>query len=195
MVNFRCMIDILITGFGPFADVAVNPSETLVTKLGAAGYTTLILPTEYERAPQILFDTLDRLCPQALLMFGYAQSAHHLRIERRALNYDRAEIPDNTGKIRRGIIQSDRANVLDARINMPAIIEELRCANISFDLSDNPGGFVCNHLYYLALARKTSEPRQILFAHIPDTITDDTLHAALALADIMVLKQNQAASV
>src|SRR5262245_24642616 len=98
------MPTILVTGFGPFLDVKVNPSWEAIRGLGGAvigGCTIAVAELEvtYTSAAEQLQAALDRVKPAAVLSLGVAPTPS-MRLESLARNQDTAPSPDVKGEVR-----------------------------------------------------------------------------------------------
>ncbi|MDO5052127.1 MAG: pyroglutamyl-peptidase I [Pseudoclavibacter sp.] len=142
-----------MTGFGPFAEVADNPSWRAVLALvddgvPGAALTPLLLPVEFGEAGRRLREAIERVRPDLVLATGLDGSADGVRLERLAVNLDDARIPDNAG-----VQPVDAPAVPDgplahrATLPVKACLLALREAGIPASLSMSAGGFVCNHLF------------------------------------------------
>src|SRR5262249_54039480 len=92
----------LLTGFGPFAGVAENPSADLAAyfaRSGAAGHdlATRVFPVSFSRAESELRDLLCEGTYDLALLMGVAQDQSHIRLERFGRNLDDARTPDVDG--------------------------------------------------------------------------------------------------
>lgn len=149
---------LLITGFGPFPGVPVNPAEALVTALAGAfprGVQAVILPTEWrvlEHLPN-LAATADRV-----LMFGVSARARHVRYERMAWP-DATPMPDDRG----ALPASAPSRIHYSRLPVAELAEGARRDGFDANVSSNPGRYVCNAGYAAALSGNANT----LFVHIP----------------------------
>ena len=99
------MRTILITGFGRFPGAAVNPSGTVAQMLArrrrpALAATRLIahvFATSYEAVDRELPALLSHEKPDAIVLFGLASRARHVRVERMARNRVSVLFPDVRG--------------------------------------------------------------------------------------------------
>lgn len=149
---------LLITGFGPFPGVPVNPTEALVTALAAAfprEVQAVILPTEWG-----VLHHLTNLAAEAntVLMFGVASRARRTRYERMAWP-EATQSPDDQGLLPDHAPRRTRYSRLPVR----TLAAEATKAGFSVDISSNPGRYICNAGYSAALA---GNPRT-LFVHVP----------------------------
>ena len=148
---------ILVTGFGPFPGVPVNPTTRLVEALaaeGLPGVTTRLMPTTWqvcsaiaEEAPR--FD--------GVVMFGVAASAHRIRYERVSLP-TAGRNPDATGKLP-DVAPRHHAS----RLPVAHLAAAARAAGFPVVLSHSAGTYICNASYAAALS---ANPRT-LFVHVP----------------------------
>src|SRR5215831_15239861 len=93
-------VTILLTGFGPFANVERNPSELIVGELAAGRIgeheiVGRVLPVSAENTPRALRAALDEVEPTLALMLGVAPGRAALAIERVAVNVFDFPEPDN----------------------------------------------------------------------------------------------------
>ena len=143
---------ILLTGFQPFGSNAVNPTMLLMDRLaGAPGVVTATLPVEYGTSGDAFEALLDRHRPAAALCFGLAYKTDVVLVERMAWNRDETEQADNAGVVRQGAVIVDGAPpAYGCGFPVPLLVRALAGAGVPVSLSDNAGGYVCNHLYFRA---------------------------------------------
>ncbi len=181
-----------ITGFQPFPGVAENPTEVLVRSLEGTGdpvlrgAQTLIVPTRYGDAPAALRSVLASP-PRVLIMTGFSARAAGLVLESRASNACTATLPDAGGEMPPDT--ADPLHHLPARCDIADLCAAVERAGLACAPSDDAGGYVCNHLYYHALAAldEASADTRALFVHIPALAGSPlaaTSAAALGLADL-----------
>jgi pyroglutamyl-peptidase len=168
---------LLLTGFEPFGALPFNPSERIVREIARLApqapvtrLTTEIIPTEYDLAGRRIAERLAALQPDILLALGVAETRPEINLERVALNLDDAAKPDNAGALRDGIAiatQGPLARRTDW--DLVPLAKGLRQAGFATTVSNYAGAYVCNHLYYCALAaiaeRKLAT--RALFVHVP----------------------------
>jgi pyroglutamyl-peptidase len=147
---------ILLSGFAPFLDHAVNPSALVAgtldgRSLGRSGMKAvgIEVPVTYAGAFPALRAAAEALRPVAIVMFGLAYETETIRLERLALNLDDAASPDNDGTIRR-----DRAIVPGGPVgywsSLPLgdMADSLAAAGFVSSMSRDAGAYLCNHLFY-----------------------------------------------
>ena len=162
---------LLVTGFGPFPRVPVNPSAELAGRIAsdprlrrALGIPPrlLILRTAYAAIPAMLEPAL---CegPDAVLMIGVAARASRVRVETRAVNRASQLFPDASGRAA-GRLTLDRDGPAIRRSRAAArVLVALRRGGLAAISSRDAGRYLCNASYYRALA----EPCPVVFLHIP----------------------------
>ncbi len=143
---------ILVTGFEPFGQSAVNASAVVVTSLAGArlrGVVTAVLPTSYRRAGAHVADLLRAHRPSTVVMLGLAGSAARICIEQVASNLDDCAAPDNDGEVRlrRRIIEGapDR---YPSSLQLDRMADTARKLGERVRFSRDAGGYVCNHVFF-----------------------------------------------
>lgn len=165
----------LITGFEPFNNETVNPTQKLVEQL-AEGYAdddkivTTVLPVDAVAAPKRLTSLLERHRPQIVLMLGLAIGRAALSIERVAINMLDFNIADNAGYRAqdRPVVPGGPAAYF-ATVPVRAIKDRLCAAGIPAIISNSAGTYLCNQVMYTALhwaAQQNPIPRAG-FLHVP----------------------------
>jgi pyroglutamyl-peptidase len=162
---------LLVTGFGPFPGVPVNPSAVVARRLvalarrhGLAGgdVRLLVLPTTYGAIPTHLVPALTEP-PAAVLMLGVARRATRVRVEFRARNRASRLFPDASGALARCLaLSADGPSERRAHVAAQALVA-LRRNGIRAIPSHDAGRYLCNAAYYRALA----EDIPVLFVHVP----------------------------
>lgn len=148
---------ILITGFEPFGDVEINPTEKLVNELHhhlvprtGVDVDTMVLPVTSEASS--LVNEKFAHGYDIVLHFGLHAKIDDFALERVALNIDDYRIPDN-----RGDTISDRPIDLSGEnayfVSLPVrVIEDALIENgIPCHVSYSAGTYLCNHLLYTTL--------------------------------------------
>jgi pyroglutamyl-peptidase len=166
---------ILVTGFGPFPGAPHNPTEALVKRLGrepaprAARVVINVFRTSYAAVDRELPALLRHHRPDALLMFGLATLAAHLRVETLARNIV-APLADADG-----IVPEMRpiAPGRQATLRLPTPVRQLLAAagaaHVKATLSSDAGGYLCNYLCWRAAmaAQLPHGPHLAAFIHVP----------------------------
>lgn len=162
----------LVTAFDAFGGMHVNPSAELVMQLGLAdkSLSTAVLPTSYARAWDAMQKRLSAK-PRRIVMFGFSRHAEGLRLERYARNGDRSLDRDNDGRSGQAKILDSAPAVLRTSAPVDELCRRLGDARIPAYVSEDAGGFVCNHIYFLtldALEKAIAPDASCLFVHVGD---------------------------
>lgn len=165
---------ILLTGFGPFSDVAENPSEVLVRDLVEVlvqqkdtQFETQIFPVDYEKASKVLAE-INFKNYDFVFQFGVAARRDRVSLERVALNWTESKIADNSGKyLDRQKINSSGTNAFFSPLDLAFISQQLNARwGENTDVSLSAGAYLCNFVYY----KSRAETENCLFVHIPSSI-------------------------
>ena len=168
---------VAIAGFCPFPGAPRNPSAEVVRaimrrqRFGRAGIDleATIFPTAYSEAERQLKTLLDRK-PDAVVLFGVAAKTRHIRVETVARNTASTLYPDHarfTPALRKLI--ADGAPRLMTRAPIAKLRAAARLAGVKTEFSNNAGRYLCNAIFYHALAATAAlKPAPLVqFIHVP----------------------------
>lgn len=166
---------VLVLGFEPFADDAINPSAKIARRLdgesiGDHRIVSDVLPVSFSDAPIRLAECLDRYRPGLVIALGQAGGRHEISFERVAINLIDARIADNTGlqpidvEILRG-----GPGAYFSTLPLKAMHAQLQALGVPSALSLSAGTFVCNQVFYWLAHLLASEHPQARggFIHVP----------------------------
>lgn len=147
---------ILLTGFGPFPKVAVNPTGRLMERIAALADPfpgveahTAVLDVDYVRCEDQFRQAVEAAAPEAILSWGVYMGADDIRLERIAVNLDDAAVPDTGGHLRSGQrIVDDGPVGYWSTLPLEALRQALQAATIPVVLSAHAGAYMCNHIFY-----------------------------------------------
>ncbi|MFM9927172.1 pyroglutamyl-peptidase I [Variovorax sp. H27-G14] len=147
-------LNVLLTGFEPFEQEAINPSWEAVRmldgwKTGPATVHARLVPCVFGDALDTLNRAMDELKPRLVVCIGQAGGRAELTPERVAINIDDARVPDNHHRqpIDVPVVPGAPAAYFST-LPIKAIVRELRAAGVPASVSNSAGTFVCNHLFY-----------------------------------------------
>jgi len=189
-------VDLLITGFGPFPGIPVNPSATLARqiandpRLKRAGLAVAcrLIPTEYAVAERLIPELVADLRPRAVLMLGVASKRKGLSVECFARNRRSILHPDAAGRrpTSLAIAPGAAARIRGRAPMVPCVVAAGRAGQRT-RLSQSAGTYLCNDGYWRMLAA-TAGP--CLFLHIPKlkgrAMTRCLTNAGVAVARLML---------
>ncbi|WP_437187682.1 hypothetical protein SH668x_001088 [Planctomicrobium sp. SH668] len=151
---------LLVTGFPPFANRPVNPSQTLVQDVLAgkvqfpAGITVkaALLPVDYDAIESRFVELVEEFRPDVWLAFGVGRNTIPIQLETVGHNCDDASIPDNAGVLRQNqLIRDDGPELYRVKHSVDSLLSSLQSENVESGISDDAGRYLCNHLFYYAL--------------------------------------------
>ena len=179
----------LVTGFGPFLDVTVNPAGLIAMSLDGrtlaqpvdspVRIASATLPVAYTAAAASLRALLADLAPDLVVLLGVARSPDY-RLESGASPYISSPHPDATGLASEGRLLGDRRLVTTRPVGKLA--QALQNAAFDARPSDDCGGYVCNSTYHAALALRPDA----LFIHIPPSTDAAALATGRALVETLL---------
>lgn len=168
---------LLLTGFEPFGDDPsaqnLNPSASIAQALHGkhiSGWRVIghVLPCLYGDSVKVLKRLIKAHAPGAIVCLGQAGGRSAVNIERIAVNWDEATLPDNAGVLRSGqpILKTAPAAYFST-LPIHAMQGALLAQGIPAELSSSAGHFVCNHVFFSLMhaLRKTRIPAG--FVHLP----------------------------
>ncbi|MDO5750073.1 MAG: pyroglutamyl-peptidase I [Rothia sp. (in: high G+C Gram-positive bacteria)] len=166
---------LLLTCFGPFPGVPVNPTQRIAAALVAvlgeeANITLRELPVSYAGSSAALESELAAETYDAVLSLGVAVGRSRIGIERVAINLDDARIEDNDGvRLHDAPIAPGGPAAYFSTLPVRALYESARAAGYPVEISDTAGTYVCNHVMYTVQHLLAESGAQIPagFIHIP----------------------------
>ena len=165
---------VLLTGFEPFSEYTINPSQLLVDSLPDQYQdlflTKCILPVDHHQAPPMLFDAIHNHQPDAVVSFGLASGRAKISLERIAVNLLDFSIEDNSGtKIENQPIVEQGPAAYFSSLPFHTMLAGLNQGGIPAELSLSAGAFLCNQVFYLLMHQVESlnKPIQAGFIHLP----------------------------
>lgn len=168
------MKKLLLTGFEPFLNHPINPTEEIVLRLDGAQIGSfevegILLPVDFEKAPVAILEAVREVAPDAVLSLGLAAGRSQITPERIAINC-RDGAADNSG---RALVDSEIVeggadgyfSTLPIRAFVDALIEKDYPASIS----NSAGTYLCNNVMYTVLHELKEKKVEIPagFVHVP----------------------------
>jgi pyroglutamyl-peptidase len=167
------MLKVLLTGFEPFNNGQLNPSEQLVRKIKSdavpgAHIMTAVLPVVYGESAKSILSLVAEHEPDVIICFGQAEGRTAITPERYAVNLDDASIADNNGHIRIDQpIQVTGPTAYETTLPVKEIVAALKAEGIPAALSPSAGTFVCNHIFYELQHALQGKAIRSGFVHVP----------------------------
>jgi len=150
----------MISHFAPFDGANTNSSKIVCDSLKRDGFIwTEALPVSFKRSWQVLQSYLESHDIDGILALGQAEERQRVCLERVALNWIDASIPDEDGEKPVDRLISPGAPDLWTDLPVRAWPE--------LQISYSAGTYVCNYLYYKMLEWAKRSGKNALFVHFP----------------------------
>ena len=203
-------VRVLLTGFEPFpADSDRDNSskeavDAYVLGPPTAGIAVMraVLPVEYDAAPALIEDLMERCAPDVIIGFGQGRST----VDVETIAYNRKDtaavaggVPDNRGVVYGGdpIVAGGPAQ-WQTGLPVDTILTQLEGAGIRARSSVDPGRYVCNNLFYTVMDFVADRPEKTGgFVHLPriphvDAEARETLRKTVATVVDSAIRARQA---
>ncbi len=166
------MKKLLITGFTPFGDHAINPSweavRLLPDRVGSYALTKMQIPTVYAEAASAVIAKAEQIGADVILSIGLAGGRSAVTPERIAVNIRDARLADNAGKLCNGEkIDETGPAAYFATVPVEAMAQAIRNRQIPAAVSNTAGTYVCNDVLYTLLRRFDGTATRCGFIHVP----------------------------
>ena len=194
------MTTVLLTGFAPFGDSKMNPSQQIAERLhgetiGGAKVVGLTLPVMMGEDADRLTAAIADHGPTLVLSLGLAAGAACLEVERFAVNLRFAGEVDPAKPVAPNLPQSviiaDGVCALAATVDAERIAAAVRAAGVPARAHGYAGAYACNHILYNALhyAMQWDMSYRAGFIHLPlsseQVISENKMHLASLPLDLM----------
>lgn len=183
---------VLLTGFGPFKNVAENPSELVARAIGEMeldryDVRVVVLPVEFAASRQLIASVVrDKdWRPDIVLCMGVASSREWISVERIAVNIMDSAMGDNAGYCpdEMPVVQGAP---LARRATLPvkSIANALTAHGLPAKVSNTAGTYVCNTVMYMALNVCSRMKIPCGFIHLPplEVVDASRLQQAVLIA-------------
>lgn len=166
---------VLLTGFEPFLNNPINPTEEIVTALdgkmmGSYEVVGRVLPVDYRVASPKLIEIYEAVEPDAVLMLGLAQGRLNITPERMAINCNDGA-RDNSGVTPEDEpIDPEGADGYFSKLPIRQFVAALGAAGLPAKISNTAGTYLCNNVMYSMLNHLAKAGRDDVpagFVHVP----------------------------
>lgn len=165
---------ILVTGFDPFGGESVNPAyeavKLLPNVIGGAEIFKLEIPTVFSLSGQAVEEGIRKYQPDVVICVGQAGGRASISVEKVAINFVDARIPDNNGEQPLDEpLQADGPAAYFATLPVKAMVQHVKEAGLPCYLSFTAGTYVCNSIMYnvLYMCEKRYPGIRAGFIHVP----------------------------
>lgn len=157
---------VLVTAFGPFAQNSVNPTQEFASLCSSdeelAFCSFEVLEVSYQAAADFTRQLKIRDW-DFVISFGLSSRSQAIYLEEYAYNLDDCSVPDVLGETRQSTpIETNAPEKLRTNLqNLPK--------RDWLQISQDPGRYLCNHLYYRLLHKARKTRTRCCFFHVPQT--------------------------
>ncbi|WP_078378644.1 pyroglutamyl-peptidase I [Sutcliffiella halmapala] len=171
------MKKLLLTGFVPFLEFPVNPTEEIVKELegeiiGDYEIISRVLPVDFQESEQQIIQHFTDIQPDAVIALGLAAGRTNITPERIAINC-KDGAPDNNGiQCEDEPIDQEGPDGYFSTLPIRAMVNLLNEQGYPAKISNTAGTYLCNNVMYAILhtiATHKDHNKQIKagFIHIP----------------------------
>ncbi|KAF2670286.1 peptidase C15, pyroglutamyl peptidase I-like protein [Microthyrium microscopicum] len=179
-------VKVLLTGFGPFLDVKVNPAWEIVSRLPSTldnTYPPIEIVTQQEPLNAAYHDIaatiptlIEQHNPDVVILVGCAMERTYFAVEKGAFRDGYHQFPDVARKVitkaESKKLWSKSPDRLDSGIDIESVVAGWKSkVGKAVDVrgSNDVGEYVCGFAYYVGLEHewKLGKPRNVLFYHVP----------------------------
>lgn len=187
---------VLVTGFEPFLDFKVNPSQMIAEKLDGtrireAEFIGRLLPVDYQDIENVLMKHIRDVSPDLIIGTGLAAGRTKLSVEKLAVNFKYSNEFDNRGNKETGFkIDSDMPDGIFSLLDVERLTEILNVKGVPAEISMTAGTYLCNYAMFVIIREASKRSIKGGFIHVPADTTLATLTKGRSFAsmslDLMV---------
>jgi pyroglutamyl-peptidase len=165
---------LLLTGFVPFLDFKVNPTEEIARQLngrriGNYEIAGKVLPVEFHQTAERALEYLEEVRPDVVIALGLAGGRNKITPERIAINCSDGA-PDNNGvALQDAVIKEDGPAGYFSTLPIRRFTNVLQEKGYPAQISNSAGTYLCNFVMYNLLhhIKKEQMNTKAGFVHIP----------------------------
>lgn len=168
------MKKLLLTGFEPFLDHSINPTERIVRnlhgeKINSYTVTGEILPVDFGRTGQVMIDLLKKHQPDAVISLGLAAGRDRITPERIAINCNEGPVDNKGYKPSGERIEDNGPDGYFSKLPIYEMVQAMQDAGLPAKISNTAGAYLCNNVMYHGLHYLSENDIDIPagFIHIP----------------------------
>ncbi|KAM9439651.1 pyroglutamyl-peptidase 1 [Clarias gariepinus] len=163
---------VVVTGFEPFGEHAVNASWVAVQELKKLGLGPAVnlhvteVPVEYEAVQNLLPSLWDQYKPQLVVHVGVSGMATTVTLEKCGQNQGYSR-PDNCHSCpKSGCCVEGGPDCIDSAIDMDLVCKSVNNSDlgVSISVSEDAGRYLCDYTYYVSLYLGKGRSA---FVHVP----------------------------
>lgn len=147
------MKTLLLTGFEPFLQFTMNPTDEIVKHLdgktiGAYKIISKTLPVDYVKSEQLILEKIEQVKPDAVVSLGLAAGRFKITPERIAINV-KDGLADNSGMTMEDVaIEENAPDGYFSKLPIRQMVNKLKAAGYPAEISNSAGTYLCNNVMY-----------------------------------------------
>lgn len=168
------MKKLLLTGFGPFLNYPLNPTEEIVKSfnsriIGNYEITSRVLPVDFRESAKCLVEHYQKVQPHTVISLGLAGGLTAMAFERIAVNCKSGEADNRGVQFEDEPIERDGPAGYFSTLPNRKLINVLKDKGYPANISNTAGTYLCNHVMYAMLHQIRSDQKDIRagFVHLP----------------------------
>lgn len=193
-------MNVLLCGFEPFGHLKENPSWEAVKLVSDAlgkgiKIKKLLLPVEYQRAPEMLLAEMNAQSYDLVLCTGVAMKRSVVTPEYVAVNVKDSPMPDNCGKVcLYERIEEEGEAVFYTNLPLADLLDAIHAQGVPCAPSFDAGTYVCNALFYSLMyaIRYGKKSTYGGFLHLPPPTEVASEAVARAIEAILLMMADKA---
>ncbi|KAB5535807.1 hypothetical protein PHYPO_G00122160 [Pangasianodon hypophthalmus] len=163
---------VIVTGFGPFGEHAVNASWVAVQELKELGLGPTVdlhvteVPVEYQAVQNLLPALWDQYHPQLVVHVGVSGMATTVTLEKCGHNHGYRRLDNCDFYPKSGCCIEGGPDCIKSAIDMDVVCKRVNNSNIgiSVSVSKDAGRYLCDYTYYTSLYLGKGRSA---FVHVP----------------------------
>ena len=168
-----CAPIVLVTGFEPFQNYTVNPSQMIAeelngSSLAGAEIVGVVLPVDFNESVILAEQAIEQYHPVLVLSIGLAATSSTIKVEKIGMNLKRYQKGDGSWSFPH-LIDRKSPFLRVSPLHTKDIVDEIKKAQIPVRQSMFAGTYVCNSLLYqlLGYVDEQNLTTKVGFIHVP----------------------------
>lgn len=179
-VNFINNSIVLITGFEPFGNYEINPSQLIAETLDGrlideTEIVGIVLPVDFEKSIENITHAINQYNPYFVISLGLDAKTKTIDIEKLSINLKRYSKDEHMFWFIPRILDPGGPFFRFSTLKTKEIVEDLKDVNIPAKSSFFAGTYVCNSVFYQTMEYidENDLSMQCGFIHVPLLDTQD----------------------
>ena len=166
------MKKLLLTGFEPFLQFKINPTDEIVKVLNGKKIRDyeiigLTLPVDYEKSELQILHSIEQVKPDVVVSLGLAAGRFKITPERIAINVKDGAADNNGVTMQDQLIDEHGDDAHFTTLPVRKMVNHLKENGYPAEISNSAGTYLCNNVMYAVLHKYKNTPLRAGFIHIP----------------------------